>query len=91
MTDVKFEAHKAAVKHLDLCDETMDEPDAVSPLYCGDRDCEVRETLEAAWPIFVAAAVRAVPCVCHPRYTALQREDPDCQHHDLVRELGEVS
>jgi hypothetical protein len=61
-----WDAHRAAVAHIEACEEAMfaDEESvgdaviaspAVGP-YCGCTDCDVRETLAAAWPILLADA-----------------------------------
>lgn len=66
--DAGWEAHHAAIAHLTACADALDaeeagevtevESPAVGP-YCGCLDCEVRETLAAAWPILLddAAAI----------------------------------
>jgi hypothetical protein len=64
--DAGWDAHRAAVAHLQACMEAMfaeDESEgdtvpaspAVGP-YCGCTDCDVRETLAVAWPILLADA-----------------------------------
>lgn len=70
--DWGYEAHQAAVKHLDACDAFMyweeegeaegeerpaGESPAIAP-YCGCQDCTIRETLHAAWPIIEEAVRR---------------------------------
>lgn len=59
-------AHETARKHLEACAEAMDAEeemrhDIQSPAcapYCGCTDCDMRETLFAAWPV-IEAAIRS--------------------------------
>lgn len=57
-TDVGIRAHDAAVAHLDLCFESLDdesvEIETMAP-FCGCSDCIVREVLYAAWPILAGS------------------------------------
>ena len=57
---VELRAHRAAVAHLEACENALDEeqeggqpewPAELSAPYDGCMDCQVRETLTVAWPI----------------------------------------
>ncbi|GLW34486.1 hypothetical protein [Actinoplanes regularis] len=73
--DAGWEAHRAALAHLEACSEAMyaaeetgdlgeAESPAVAP-YCGCGDCDVRETLAVAWPILLADAAAIVDQAGH--------------------------
>jgi hypothetical protein len=83
--DAGWEAHRAAVAHLEACGEALyaaeeaDDPDAVeSPAvgpYCGCSDCDVRETLAAAWPILLDDAAAIVQRAGHSEAAQLLRSE----------------
>jgi hypothetical protein len=68
--DAGLDAHAAAVAHLEACaaamfaaEEAEDPAEVGSPAvgpYCGCTDCDVRETLAAAWPILLGDAAAIV-------------------------------
>jgi len=73
--DAGWDAHRAAVAHLEKCAEAMfaeEDSDGlaevVSPAvgpYCGCTDCDVRETLAVAWPILLADAAAIAKLAGH--------------------------
>ena len=81
--DAGWEAHRAAIAHLEACGEAMyaaeesDNPDSVeSPAvgpYCGCSDCDVREILAAAWPILLEDAAAIVQRAGHAAAAQLLR------------------
>ncbi|MEV6922945.1 hypothetical protein AB0M46_00325 [Dactylosporangium sp. NPDC051485] len=82
--DAGLEAHRAAVAHLHACADAMfaEEEDAAvdagSPAvgpYCGCTDCDVRETLAAAWPILLVDAARIVDVAGHGSAAELLRTE----------------
>lgn len=90
--DWGYEAHQAAVKHLDACDEWMvfydeGEPEDLRPAgedpsiapYDGCQDCTVREALYAAWPI-IEEAVRSGDFDPTPRPSPEETERALQQH-----------
>jgi hypothetical protein len=62
MTDRYHDAQAAAELHLEHCwahlNEDAPEPDTLAP-FCGCLTCEVRETLHAAEPHLLAAALES--------------------------------
>ena len=83
--DAGWEAHRAAIAHLEACGEAMfsaeegDDTDAVeSPAvgpYCGCSDCDVRETLAVAWPILLDDAAAIVQRAGHRAAAELLRAE----------------
>lgn len=82
--DAGWDAHRAAIAHLEKCAEAMfaeDEDDlaaATSPAvgpYCGCGDCDVRETLAVAWPILLADAAAIVEVAGHGAAAELLRAE----------------
>lgn len=84
--DAGWEAHRAAVAHLNACgarmfvesDEGFTEvaSPAVGP-YCGCTDCDVRETLAAAWPILLDDAAAIVDLAGQSTAARLLRSEAD--------------
>lgn len=83
--DAGWEAHRAAVAHLNACADAMfdeEESDdlaevaspAVGP-YCGCTDCEVREVLAVAWPILLADAAALEESAGHSAAAELLRTE----------------
>lgn len=60
MRDYGLEAQQAAEQRLEACWEALDQEGVVdSPEcapFCGCRTCEIREVLDAAWPLLMEAA-----------------------------------
>jgi hypothetical protein len=83
--DAGWAAHQAAIAHLQACEEALyaaeeaEDPSAVeSPAvgpYCGCSDCDVRETLAAAWPILLDDAAATVELAGHDRAADLLRAE----------------
>lgn len=63
--DLFYEAQQAAEERLARCDaELFGELNGDSPAlapYCGCTTCQVREALDAAWPILRRAALEGYP------------------------------
>lgn len=64
MRDWRYDAHYAAVAHLEACMAAEDALDVGQPLdspavgpFCGCDTCSIRETLAAAWPYAMGEAV----------------------------------
>jgi hypothetical protein len=81
--DAGWEAHRAAITHLEACGEALfaeeegdagTESPAVGP-YCGCSDCDVRETLAAAWPILLDDAAAIVELAGHTAAAAMLRAE----------------
>jgi hypothetical protein len=80
--DAGWQAHRAAIAHLQACGEALmadDDGDevgspAVGP-YCGCSDCDVRETLAAAWPILLDDAAAIVELAGHDVAAQLLRAE----------------
>ncbi|BCY10969.1 hypothetical protein [Actinoplanes sp. L3-i22] len=81
--DAGWEAHRAAIAHLEACGEAMYteeetgvevESPAVGP-YCGCSDCDIREVLAVAWPILLDDAAGTVERGGHPGAAALLRAE----------------
>ena len=82
--DAGWDAHRAAIAHLEKCAEAMfaeeegDLAEATSPAvgpYCGCADCDVRETLAVAWPILLADAAAIVELAGHGAAAELLRAE----------------
>ncbi|MGK5682364.1 hypothetical protein [Actinoplanes sp. URMC 104] len=82
--DAGWEAHRAAIAHLEafgdamLAEEDGYADEVVSPAvgpYCGCSDCDVRETLAAAWPILLADAAAIVEVAGHKVAAQLLRAE----------------
>lgn len=82
--DAGWDAHRAAIAHLQKCAEAMfaeeegDLAETTSPAvgpYCGCADCDVRETLAVAWPILLADAAAIVDLAGHGAAAELLRAE----------------